>query len=75
MSEGSDGLRRTEGFQEQPRLGSAPWWSSQLVEELQQRGQGPGLALAAEGAVLPVLVGQLWETLPRGPEETHRSPP
>lgn len=52
-----------------------PGCSSQLVEELQQRGQGPGLGLAAEGAKLAVLIGQLWETLPWRSEETRRTCP
>lgn len=41
---------------------------SEIIEDLQHCGQGPGLGLAAEGAVLAVLIGQLWETLPWRPE-------
>lgn len=37
------------------------------MEQLQQRGQGPGLGLTAEGAELAVLIGQLWETSPWRP--------
>lgn len=49
--------------------------SSEFVEELQQGGQGPGLGLTAEGAMLAVLVGQLREALPWRSEETQRSAP
>lgn len=46
---------------------------SEIIEDLQHCGQGPGLGLAAEGAVLAVLIGQLWETLPWRPEGAERS--
>lgn len=47
--------------------GGATLGVSQLVEDLQERGQGPGLGLTAEGTILAVLIGQLWKTLPRRP--------
>lgn len=37
---------------------------SQVMEDLQNGGQGPGLGLTAEGAVLAILIGQLRQTLP-----------
>ena len=45
---------------------------SQVVEDLQDGSEGPGLGLTAEGAVLAVLIGQLWEPLPRRPSERER---
>jgi hypothetical protein len=46
---------------------------SHVVEDFQHRGDGPGLGFAAEGAILSVFIGQLWQTLPTRPgglEET-----
>lgn len=43
-------------------LGTQP---SKVVQDLQDGGVGGGLALAAEGTVPAVLVGQPGETLPR----------
>lgn len=45
----------------------------EVIEDLQHCGQRPGLGFTAEGAVLAVLIGQLWETLPWRPagEESH----
>ena len=45
---------------------------SQVVEDLQDGSEGPGLGLTAERAVLAVLIGQLWEPLPRRPSERER---
>lgn len=42
---------------------------SEVVENLQHRGQRPGLCLTAERAVLAVLVGQFRQTPPRRPEK------
>lgn len=41
-----------------------------VVKDLQNSGDGPGLSLAAEGTVLTVFIRQLWQTPPRGPENT-----
>lgn len=41
--------------------------SSEVKEDFEHGGQRPGLGLAAEGAVLAILIGQLRETLPGGP--------
>ena len=37
---------------------------SHVMQDLQNGGNGPSLSLTAEGAVLAVLIGQLWQALP-----------
>lgn len=39
--------------------------SSQVMENLQNGGNGPGLGFTTERTVLPILIGQFWQTLPR----------
>lgn len=53
---------------------AVPRLALQVEEDLQHRGDGPGLRLTAERTVLPVLIGQLREALPWRPEEAGRSP-
>ena len=44
----------------------------EVIEDLQHSSQRAGLGLTAEWAILAVLIGQLWQTLPWRPEEMEK---